>query len=223
LAIIEDAAEAHGLEYKGRPCGSFGTLSVLSFYANKHVTSGEGGMILTNDDGLAERCRYLRNLCFEPERRFVHEELGWNLRMTNLQAAIGLAQIEQLDNHIAKKRRMGARYREAFSSLEGVSLAPASTSFAENDYWVFGMVLDKDRGQTATELMSALGKQGIGTRPFFWPMHEQPVFKRAGLFENDQHPVAEHIARYGLYVPSGLSLTDAEQDRVIDVVLDTLK
>jgi perosamine synthetase len=110
LKIIEDAAEMHGQTYRGRPCGSFGELSAFSFYANKHITTGEGGMIVTDDGQLADRCRSLRNLCFVPEKRFVHEELGWNFRMTNMQAALGLAQLEQLDEFVKKKRRMGTRY-----------------------------------------------------------------------------------------------------------------
>ncbi|MEI6873251.1 MAG: DegT/DnrJ/EryC1/StrS aminotransferase family protein, partial [Verrucomicrobiota bacterium] len=119
LKVIEDAAEAHVQTYNGQPCGSFGDLSIFSFYPNKHVTSGEGGMIVTNDDVLAERCRELRNLCFQKKRRFIHDELGWNLRMTNLQAAIGVAQLERLDEFVSRKRTMGALYHELLSDTSG--------------------------------------------------------------------------------------------------------
>ena len=131
LKLIEDAAEMIGQTYRGRPCGSFGDLSTFSFYPNKHVTTGEGGMILTDDDALAETCRSLRNLCFLPSKRFVHERLGWNLRMTNLQAALGLAQLERLDEFVARKRRMGARYTDLLAGVPGLQLPLARTDYAE--------------------------------------------------------------------------------------------
>src|SRR3954470_10817233 len=210
LHVIEDAAEVHGQTYRGKPCGSFGSLSTFSFYPNKHVTTGEGGMILTDDDALADRCRSLRNLCFQPKRRFVHEELGWNLRMTNLQAALGVAQLERLDTFVARKKRMGKLYAELLSGLKGVQLPLPKTAYAENHYWVYGVVLDDDVPFDAVEAMRRLGEAGIGTRPFFWPMHEQPVFKKAGLFRDDRHPVAERLARRGFYLPSGLALTEEQ-------------
>ncbi len=210
LAIIEDAAEMHGQTYKGRPCGSFGDISTFSFYPNKHVTTGEGGMIVTDDAQLAERCRSLRNLCFVPNRRFVHEELGWNFRMTNLQAALGLAQLERLDEFLKRKRAMGARYLELLGDLSTIETAPERTDHASSVFWVFGLVLSDQVGFDAPEAMSRLAQLNVGTRPFFWPMHEQPVFKRMGLFGKDRHPVAERVARRGFYLPSGLALTAAQ-------------
>ncbi len=218
LRVIEDAAEVHGQTYRGRPCGSFGDISTFSFYPNKHITTGEGGMIVTDDDALAETCRSLRNLCFQPQQRFVHERLGWNLRMTNLQAALGLAQLEQLDSFVLRKRQMGARYTELLAGLHGVQLPLPRTADAENIYWVYGIVLGPELGMTAPQMMAALARQGIGTRPFFWPMHEQPVFQRLGLFAADRHPVAERIARQGLYLPSGLALSEAQMQRVAAAV-----
>ncbi len=214
LMIIEDAAEAHGLDYKGRPCGGFGDISTFSFYPNKHITTGEGGMVLTNDENLAERCRSLRNLCFQSKQRFVHEELGWNFRMSNLQAAVGLAQLEKLDDHIARKRRIGQLYSELLKDIHELQLPLAKTEYAENIYWVYGMVLGDDLLLDANDFMRRLGKEKIGTRPFFWPMHEQPVFKKMGLFAGENYPVAEHIARRGFYVPSGLTLTDEHMEHV---------
>jgi perosamine synthetase len=222
LKVIEDAAEMHGQTYRGRPCGSFGDISTVSFYPNKHVTTGEGGMILVDDDQLADDCRDLRNLCFQPHKRFVHERLGWNLRMTNLQAAVGLAQLERLDEFLARKRRMGARYTEALAGLPAVQLPLARTDYADNVYWVFGMVLDESRGIDAAEAMRRLGAEGIGCRPFFAPMHEQPVLRRMGLFEGESHPVAERLYRQGFYIPSGMALTDAQMDRVGDAVWKVL-
>lgn len=214
LKIIEDAAEVHGQTYKGRPCGSFGDISTFSFYPNKHITTGEGGMIVCNDAGLAERCRSLRNLCFKPEQRFVHDELGWNLRMTNLQAALGLAQLERLDEFVARKRRMGARYTERLAGTPGLQLPLARTSAADNIYWVYTLVLDDHLPVDAKAFAQRLGERGIGTRPFFWPMHEQPVLHKMGLLRGESHPVSERIARRGLYIPSGMALTDAQIDQV---------
>jgi perosamine synthetase len=222
LHVIEDAAEMHGQTYRGRPCGSFGTISTFSFYPNKHITTGEGGMILTDDEHLAERCRSLRNLCFQPHQRFVHEELGWNFRMTNLQAAMGVAQLERLDEFVARKRRMGQRYTELLSDVPGLQLPVPKTDYADNIYWVYGIVLKEDVPFEAKEAMRRLSQYKIGTRPFFWPMHEQPVFQKMGLFEGVSCPVAERIARRGFYIPSGLALTDEQISRVAQAVAEIL-
>lgn len=207
LAIIEDAAEMHGQTYNGRPCGSFGTLSTFSFYANKHITTGEGGMILTDDPALAEHLRSLRNLSHLPGRRFVHEELGWNFRLTNLQAALGVAQLENLDRSIERKRRMGQTYRQLLEGIEQIELPLARTDYADSVYWVFGLVLADSLVFDAAEMMARLAKRGVGTRPFFWPMHEQPVFLNRGWFKGERYPVAERIARRGFYLPSGMALS----------------
>jgi perosamine synthetase len=220
LLVIEDAAEMHGQTYKGRRCGSFGELSTFSFYANKHVTTGEGGMILTDNEHIAERCRRLRNLCFQPERRFVHEELGWNMRMSSIQAAIGLAQLERLDEFVERKRKMGRLYTQLLCHLTTLQLPLASTDYAENIYWVYGVVLKPEAELQARELMEKLDELGVGTRPFFWPMHEQPVFRKMGLFKNTSCPVAENIARRGFYLPSGLALTESQITRVVEAVHD---
>jgi len=218
LKVIEDAAEMHGQTYKGKPCGSFGDISTFSFYPNKLITTGEGGMIVTDDPILAEKCRSLRNLCFIPELRFVHDELGWNLRMSNLQAALGVAQLERLDEFVQIKRRMGLRYTELLFDTPGIQLPLAQTDYADNIYWVYGMVLDNSVPFDAKEAMVRLGKQGIGTRPFFWPMHEQPVFRKMNLFAGESHPIAERIARRGFYIPSGLALTGDQGLRVAKAV-----
>ncbi|GAB4287372.1 MAG: DegT/DnrJ/EryC1/StrS family aminotransferase [Oscillatoriaceae cyanobacterium] len=222
LRVIEDAAEMHGQTYQGKPCGSFGDISTFSFYPNKHITTGEGGMVVTDDDELAERCRSLRNLCFQPQRRFVHEELGWNFRMTNLQAALGLAQLERLDEFVTRKRYMGRRYTELLADIPGLELPLERTDDAENIYWVYGVVLKDEVPFDAGEAMRRLSDRQIGTRPFFWPMHEQPVFQKMGLFQGESHPVAERIARRGFYIPSGLALTDAQIERVADVLHEVI-
>ncbi|NJN67373.1 MAG: DegT/DnrJ/EryC1/StrS family aminotransferase [Chloroflexaceae bacterium] len=222
LAIIEDAAEMHGQTYKGRPCGSFGEISTFSFYPNKHLTTGEGGMLVTDDEHLVERCRSLRNLCFQPRKRFVHEELGWNFRMSNVQAALGVAQLERLDEFVARKRRMGQRYTSLLADMDGLQLPLPRTAEAENIYWVYGVVLKPEVPFDAEEAMGRLRQHQIGTRPFFWPMHEQPVLHRMGLLAGEQCPVAEQLARRGFYIPGGLALTDAQMDRVVQVMHEVL-
>ncbi len=223
LRVIEDAAEMHGQTYRGQPCGSFGDISTFSFYPNKLVTTGEGGMIVTDSDALAERCRSLRNLCFMPERRFVHEQLGWNMRMSNLQAALGVAQLERLSHFIDRKRAMGTLYTKLLQGIPGIQLPLERTDYAQNIYWVYGIVLDKDVGFDAMEAMRRLGNVGIGTRPFFWPMNEQPVLHRMGFFSDTHCPVAENIARRGFYIPSGLALSENQIITVAQAVREILK
>ena len=169
--MIEDAAEMIGQKYKDKPCGSFGHISTFSFYPNKHITTGEGGMCVTDDAQLTERCKSLRNLCFQRKQRFVHEELGWNYRMTNLQAALGCAQLENLDKHIIKKRKIGRHYNELLGDIKGLQKPLSETDYAENIYWVYGLVLDQSLPFDAREMMHRLAEKKIGTRPFFWPMH----------------------------------------------------
>jgi perosamine synthetase len=214
LKIIEDAAEMHGQTYHDRPCGSFGAISIFSFYPNKHITTGEGGMLVTDDPKLAERCRSIRNLCFQPHQRFVHHELGSNSRMTNMQAALGVAQLERLDEFVLRKRRMGQLYHQLLAATPGLQLPVPRMDYAENIYWVYAVVLKEDVPFEAIDMMQRLARHQIGTRPFFWCMHEQPVFKKMGLFDGVSCPVAEKIARRGFYLPSGMALTAAQIERV---------
>jgi len=214
LKLIEDTAEMIGQTYKGRQCGSFGDISTVSFYSNKHITTGEGGMILTDDEEIAINCREIRNLYFKPDNRFVHERLGWNLRMTNIQAALGVAQLERLDELLEKKRWIGQKYNQLLEKLPGVQLPLKETSYAKNIYWVYGLVLDDELKFDAKEIMSNLHKNGIGCRPFFYPMHQQPVLINSGLFKGEKYPVAERLYRQGFYLPSGLSLTEDQIKRV---------
>jgi perosamine synthetase len=222
LRVIEDAAEMHGQTCSGRPCGSFGDLSVFSFYANKHITTGEGGMVLTDDDDLASHCRSLRNLCFQPQQRFVHEELGYNFRLSNLQAAVGVAQLERLDEFVAHKRRLGELYTRLLTGCPGVFLPLSRTSYAENIYWVYGVVLDDQLPVDAAAMMRRLGARGIGTRPFFWPLHEQPVLLKAGV-GGGSFPVAERLARRGFYLPSGMALCVEQLESVVEAVREEME
>lgn len=230
LAVIEDAAEAHGAEYlsgrhgknqRWRRCGSFGALSCFSFYANKLVTTGEGGMVLTDDAQLAERARSLRNLCFKTDRRFHHEALGFNFRLTNLQAALGVAQLERIDEIVARKRRMGQEYQRRLGGIEGLQLSPQEP-WARSVYWMYGVVLSEKLGMDASEFAARLRDRGVETRPYFLGMHEQPALRERGLFDGEHYPVAERIARQGLYLPSGLALTANQLDRVCDAVREAV-
>jgi len=222
LAIIEDAAEAHGAEYlsrrgpepEWRRCGSFGDLSCFSFYANKLVTTGEGGMVVTDDEALAKRLRLLRNLAFSPEQRFLHKELGFNFRLTNLQAAIGLAQVERIGETIERKRRIGTRYLEALASLPVIRIQ-AERPWARSVWWMNGLVLAKESGYTAVSLAKELATLGVETRPFFLGMHRQPALRDRGLFDGETYPVTEELADMGLYLPSGVGLTEEQQETVI--------
>jgi perosamine synthetase len=223
LYLIEDAAEMHGQTYKGRPCGSFGDISIFSFYPNKHITTGEGGMIVVDDEKLADRCRSLRNLFFQPQKRFLHEELGWNFRMTNIQAALGLAQLERLDEFVLRKRSMGKLYSELLKDTNSIQLPLMKTDYAENIYWVYGILLNDSLSFDAEIAMKKLAVLEIGTRPFFWPMHEQPVFNKMGLFKNESYPVAERMARRGFYLPSGMALTEPQIYSVVNKLKEILK
>jgi perosamine synthetase len=226
LAVIEDAAEAHGAEYLlgrngkapiWRRCGSFGTLSCFSFYANKLITTGEGGMVLTDDAELAEKARSLRNLCFQADRRFYHENLGFNFRLTNLQAALGLAQLERMDEIVARKRTIGDEYTRRLRGIKGLQL-PVEEPWARNVYWMYGVVLSEEAGMDAQAFINKLAAHSVETRPFFLGMHEQPVFKIRGWFRNESYPVAERLSCRGFYLPSGLSLTASQLEAAAQAV-----
>ncbi len=230
LAIVEDAAEAHGAEYlsrrgpspEWRRCGSFGELSCFSFYANKLVTSGEGGMVLTDDDRLADRLRLLRNLAFIPGQRFLHEELGFNFRLTNVQAAIGKAQAERIDETVRRKRQIGRAYVEALADVPGIRLQ-VERPWARSVYWMNGLVLAAESGYTAVTLASKLRELGVETRPFFLGMDRQPALRARGLFEGEAYPVTDELAGMGLYLPSGAGMSDGQQDEVIEAVRTMLR
>jgi len=217
LKIIEDAAELHGGEYKGRKCGSLGDISCFSFYANKIITTGEGGMVLTNNDSYAESVRSLRNLCFRPEKRFYHVDLGYNFRLTNVQAAIGLAQIERIEQLVEKKRWIGRMYAERLKDIPGLTLQVVEP-WTKHVYWMFGIIIDESTGYDAVSFASKMKEKGVDTRPFFLGMHEQPVFHKMGLFNGETYPVAKRIARQGIYLPSGLTLSEKDIMFCIDAV-----
>jgi perosamine synthetase len=209
LRIIEDAAEMLGQEYKGKKCGSFGDVSIFSFYPNKHVTTGEGGMLLSDEIEIDSVAKSYRNLCFSTDR-FVHNELGYNYRMTNVQAAIGVAQLENINSAIQKKRWIGSLYNKFLENVDGIYRPVPKTAYCENIYWVYSVVLAEGVIDNAKDLMKSLGGLEIGTRPFFFPIHQQPVFKKMGFFSDIKLKNSEYLYQKGFYLPSGLALTEGE-------------
>jgi perosamine synthetase len=209
VVVVEDAAEAHGAEYRGRRTGGIGQMGCFSFYANKIITTGEGGMVVTRDPALAARARALKDLAFDPEKRFLHTDVGFNYRMTNVQAAIGLAQLERIDTFVAARRANAARYTALLRDLPGLRL-PVEKPWARNVYWMYGIVAGKGAPVSRDRLSSLLAARGVETRTFFVPVHRQPVCLQRGLFRGERYPVAEELGENGLYLPSGSGLTSGE-------------
>tara|TARA_R110000868_G_C10965998_1_gene769107 strand:- start:5493 stop:6608 length:1116 start_codon:yes stop_codon:yes gene_type:complete len=223
LYIIEDAAEAHGAEYKGRKVGGLGHIACFSFYANKLITTGEGGMVVTDDDKLAERLRSLRNLGFRSDRRFLHTEIGYNCRMTNIQAAIGLSQVEMIDRHVEIKRRNAAIYTGKLLDLDIPATLPIEKVWGRSVFWMYGIVLKEHVSISAPEFADLLWDQGVETRPLFLGMHQQPIFQRMGLFNDEFYPNTDLLAEKGLYLPSGLGLDEKQIMEVCSAVELVLK
>jgi len=222
ITIIEDAAESHSVAYNDKPCGSFGLASTFSFYANKAITCGEGGMVVTDDENFAERIRRLRNLSFlpPPGPRFVHDEIGWNNRLSALQAALGSSQLRRMKAVTAEKRRIGLTYRELLSSHSELRMQPSSTPYSKNMYWVVGVVLP-DRFNVK-EVAAKLRERGVDSRPFFHPLHRQPVLARYGFTSQPSLPVSEWLGSQGLYLPSFVGITDAEITKCAEALIATL-
>jgi len=213
LFVIEDAAEAHGAEYRGRRAGSLGTIGCFSFYANKMITTGEGGMLVTYNEWLADRARLLKDLAHSPDKRFLHTDVGFNYRMTNISAAIGLAQLEKIDEYIEMRRRNAQLYNSLLKSVERITL-PIERVGYKNVYWMYAILVDEGRGK----LVQKLKERDIETRAFFVPMHQQPVFQDSG-----EYPIADDISNRGLYLPSGTGLTGEEIEHVCKCVKEGLK
>lgn len=219
LLVIEDAAEAHGAEYKGRKVGSLGDVACFSFYANKIITTGEGGMVITNNEQWAERAKKLRNHFFG-EPRFLHQEVGYNYRLTNMQAAVGLAQLEKIDELVEARRHNAYLYNYFLKKVKGIVLPPEK-DWAKNVYWMYGiLVKESEFGISMKQLMSELKKKGIDTRTFFIGMHKQPAYnKNAPHFpDKAECPVAEILERDGLYLPSSSHLTIEQIEYITDCI-----
>tara|TARA_B100000745_G_scaffold102348_1_gene65386 strand:+ start:781 stop:1920 length:1140 start_codon:yes stop_codon:yes gene_type:complete len=222
IFIIEDAAEVLGLNYKNKKCGSFGDISTFSFYANKQVTTGEGGMISVNSLQLYKKCCSLRNLCFGKSNRFNHDDLGWNYRMTNIQAALGLSQLKNINNVVKKKMSVGRQYFQKLKKNKNLQILPPSNLFAKNIYWIVGIVIKNKKIKTKN-MMKKLLRYGIQTRPFFWPMSEQKIFKKLKIFDKANYPNSKYLSEYGFYLPSYLKLNNKEIDYICSVVNKLMK
>ena len=212
IKIIEDSAEVIGLTYKKKICGSFGDLSTFSFYANKHITTGEGGMIVTNSKDLYLKCKSLRNLSFSNSYfdRYNHDDIGWNYRMTNLQAALGCGQLKNIKKIIQRKREIGNLYYNNLKKNKQIILQQNNNSYSKNIYWVFGILLKKNCKIKRDQFMKKLLKKNIDTRPFFLSMNKQKIFKKMKLFKKDKMINSEYLSKNGFYVPSGLALKNNE-------------
>jgi len=225
LKIIEDASEVIGQRYKNNMCGSFGDVSTFSFYVNKHITTGEGGMIVTNKKKIYQRLLKLKNLYFgKGTNRFKHKEKGWNCRLTNLQAAIGLAQLEKIKKIVKKKFFIGNYYRKNLLNLGNkITLPLDSNAYCKNIYWVYGLIIKDKINIKAGKIIDILKRKGVECRPFFYPMHKQPVFKKIGIFKKEYYPISEKLSAKGFYIPSGIGMTINEQDKVIKVLYKVFK
>lgn len=215
LFIVEDAAEAHGAEYKGKKVGSFGDISCFSFYGNKIITTGEGGMCLTNNEELAEEMRILRDHGMNPGKRYWYDIVGFNYRMTNLQAAVGVAQLKKLDEFVEEKRQIAGWYSEELKELEEMNLLKfhPEMPWAKCVYWMYCILVEDNFGISRDDLMKRLEEKGIETRPFFYPMHVLPPHKN-----NEEFSVAEELARKGINLPSGVGLTKEEAERIVNEI-----
>ena len=219
VILMEDAAEAHGAALGGRRAGALSRIAGFSFFANKNITTGEGGMVVTNDDALADACRYRKNLCFplNAPRTYLHADIGFNYRMSNLHAAIGLAQTERADGLKALRQAHGRMYRERLSAIPGVRLQQNQPG-GENVFWMNGLVLTPEYGRSRAETMNHLKTCGIDTRLFFNGMHRQPALRKYGCDCGGAYPVSDMLADNGFYLPSGSGLTEGDIDRVCNII-----
>ena len=218
LFLIEDTAEAHGIKIGNKYCGSYGDLSTFSFYANKHITSGEGGMILTNNKDFYKKIIQMRNLDFKASNRFVHDNFYWNYRISGLQAALAFSQIDNVEKIIKKKQQQARVYNDLFKNNAEIITPEKSFREIKNNYWVYGIVLKKDG--IRDELMESLYKKNIETRPFFWPLHLQPAYREQVSEDIAPLPVSENLGKNGLYLPMGAHINRKIQN--IDKTTDTL-
>ena len=225
IKIIEDAAEMIGQTYFGKKCGSFGDISVFSFFANKHITTGEGGMILTNNKKLYLKCKSLRNLCFGVgKNKFNHDDIGWNYRMTNLQAAVGCGQLKNITWIVKRKREIGKRYISILSKCNKIHIQLNKLKYARNIFWVFGILIKKSTGISRDQIVDELLKHNIQTRNFFLPMHKQEIFQKMRLFpKNKKLKNSEYLSANGFYLPSGLGTSNKQIDFVGKTLLNILE
>jgi perosamine synthetase len=221
LILIEDAAEAHGQTESGQLCGSFGDISTFSFYANKHITTGEGGAVLTNSEVFYEKINKMRNLDFNNKERFKHEHLYWNYRMGGLQAALGVSQSKQLHKTIKNKIKQGSYYQKLLSEYQDIVQLPLiEHNGSQNHYWVFGLIIKKDN--IRDKVMETLKEMNIETRPFFWPLHLQPALPQNYREPSNSLPISENIGKNGLYIPLGKHVSKKDQEYIVKQLIEAI-
>ena len=209
ILLIEDAAEMLGNKYKNKYCGSFGDISIFSFYANKTITMGEGGILTTNSKKFHDQFQSLKNLCFGKIERYNHDEIGWNYRVTNMQAALGLSQLKRIKSNVKKKKEIGKIYYSILSKNKNIFIQKPKLNNLENAYWVVGIII-KNKKMTSKDLRKKLLKKKIDSRAFFWPIHKQQIFSKLGIKFKGSFKNSEYISKYGLYLPSGVGTTKKE-------------
>ncbi|MDC3404773.1 DegT/DnrJ/EryC1/StrS aminotransferase family protein [Acidimicrobiia bacterium] len=215
LILIEDTAEAHGQLINNKLCGTFGAMSTLSFYANKHITTGEGGALLINDEQYIEKAMKMKNLDFDPKKRFQHDNLYWNYRLGGLQAALGISQTDNLEKTISKKIKQAEIYNGIFDSSEYIQIPQKKSYGSLNHYWVYGIILKK---HSRDDLQAFLIDKGIQTRRFFWPLHLQNALPQKIKKNTYQLPVSEHLGTNGLYLPMGSHLKRKDQEFIGNMI-----
>ena len=223
IIIIEDAAEVLGQKIFKKKCGSFGDISTFSFYANKQITTGEGGMITTNNPIIYKKMISLRNLAFGNKNRFNHDDIGWNYRMTNIQATLGISQLKRINKIVKKRHSVGMRYFKKLHINNNIYIPEPKRDYSENIYWVVGMVItNKKLKLNAAQVMLKLKRRGIGTRPFFWPMNKQKILKKYNI-NKQNFKNSEYISENGFYLPTSLTLKNEEIDYICSCVNEIIK
>ena len=223
LYLIEDAAEMIGQTYKNKQCGSFGDISIFSFYANKHITTGEGGMLFTNKLSLHNKFKELKNLNFGKKDRFDHSDISWNYRITNMQASLGLNQLKRIKKIVKRKKFIGNFYFDKLKYNKNIVVQPNKLDYAENIFWVYGVIIKKKGRNFRKKIQKKLLKYKIETRPFFLPMHKQKIFKKLGMFKREKYPFSEYMSNNGFYLPSGLDLNIKQLNYIVKTFNSILK
>lgn len=224
IFLIEDAAEVFGQKFKGKMCGNFGDISTYSFYANKQITTGEGGMITTNSKNLYEKIKNLRNLSFGKKNRFNHEDISSNNRMSNIQATLGLSQLNRINKIVKKREFIGKQYYKFLKKNPNLYIPEPRRKFVKNIYWVVGVLITNTKLKIDAQLaMKKLKDKGIGTRPFFWPMHKQKMLKKYSFYNSKKFKNSDYICKYGFYLPTSLTLKNSEIQYISNCVNEIIK
>jgi len=223
VLLIEDAAEALGADYKGKKCGSFGEMGILSFNGNKIITTSGGGMLVSNNEEFVTKARFLATQAREPEIHYEHKELGYNYRMSNLLAAVGRGQLEVIDDRVTTRRSIFNRYEKALSHVDGFTFMKEA-DYGKSNRWLTTLTVDEKRtGISRTHIIDALEKENIESRPVWKPMHLQPLYKKCDYITAGEEDISSRLFENGLCLPSGSNLSEYDQNRVIDIISSTIE